>query len=323
MSIHYHSLFIALATKKVYDNSIRKNSSPTLLEVRFAMFGYVLPLKSEMKVKEFECYRANYCGLCKQLQQDYGFFSRFFLNYDLVLLSLLSDALSDTPGEMRFEGCFANPISKRCTCHNTPGLTLSSSGLLLLTYYKFCDNILDENIFKKNGYRFLKLFFKPLFKRAKKKYPQVDAVLKEQMNQQAKLEKENCADIDIAAEPTGKMCHILFSIAAENSPQQDIVARMGLFIGQIVYLLDAAEDYEEDLEHGRYNIFLQMNLTKEQAITLAQQRCYMAAGEIALCYNLLDIKQHKEILDNIFFLGLPAGIQQAGIKRNEGLKKHG
>ncbi|WP_283129067.1 DUF5685 family protein, partial [Allofournierella massiliensis] len=32
------------------------------------MFGYVTPEKPEMKVKEFESYRAMYCGLCKQLK---------------------------------------------------------------------------------------------------------------------------------------------------------------------------------------------------------------------------------------------------------------
>ena len=48
------------------------------------MFGYVTPDKGEMKVREYECYRAVYCGLCMQLKADYGFVSRMLLNYDLV-----------------------------------------------------------------------------------------------------------------------------------------------------------------------------------------------------------------------------------------------
>jgi hypothetical protein len=49
----------------------------------------------------------------------------------------------------------------------------------------------------------------------------------------------------------------------------------------------------------------------------------MAAGEAALCYNLLDLKQYRDILDNIFFLGLPQGIARAGIKRSKKGAGHG
>ena len=56
------------------------------------MFGYVLPCKPELKVREWTRYRAYYCGLCKELGREYGLFSRFLLNYDLVLLALCADA---------------------------------------------------------------------------------------------------------------------------------------------------------------------------------------------------------------------------------------
>ena len=31
------------------------------------MFGYIKPYKSEMKVGEYDTFKAIYCGLCKQL----------------------------------------------------------------------------------------------------------------------------------------------------------------------------------------------------------------------------------------------------------------
>ena len=58
------------------------------------MFGYVIPRKSELRVREWESYRAYYCGLCKELGREYGFLSRFVLNYDLVLLALTADSLA-------------------------------------------------------------------------------------------------------------------------------------------------------------------------------------------------------------------------------------
>ena len=35
------------------------------LEERDAVFGYIKPVKAELKVKEWEAYQGIYCGLCK------------------------------------------------------------------------------------------------------------------------------------------------------------------------------------------------------------------------------------------------------------------
>ena len=48
------------------------------------MFGYIKPLKAELKVKEWEVYQGIYCGLCKQLASRYGLFARMTLNYEFV-----------------------------------------------------------------------------------------------------------------------------------------------------------------------------------------------------------------------------------------------
>lgn len=283
------------------------------------MFGYVMPYKPELKVRDFEQYRSIYCGLCKELGKRYGVMSRFLLNYDLVLVGLLADALSGDAGDMRVEGCFANPLLKKHTLHTTPGLELAADGLVMLSWHKLTDNLEDEKFGKKIAYHLAKPFIKHMYKRAAAARSEMDAVLKEQMKQQALLEQKGCAIADEACMPTALMCQAIFKEASQDSGQQKILARLGLFAGQIVYLLDAAEDYEKDKQLARYNVFVNQNLSREETIQAVQRRCRMAAGEIALCYNLLDIRQYKDILDNIFFLGLPRGIARAGIERTKGL----
>ena len=86
-----------------------------------------------MKVKEFESYRAMYCGLCKQLKADYGFLPRMLLNYDLVTVALLADGLSGETGSPCRERCIANPLQKRCVQKGTQGLRLAAAGLVLLS----------------------------------------------------------------------------------------------------------------------------------------------------------------------------------------------
>ena len=197
------------------------------------MFGYVLPLTAELKVREWHAYRAYYCGLCKELKREYGFLSRFLLNYDLVLPALLADGMAGTQARMCPERCMANPVEKRPMCQSTAGLAL----------------------------------------------------------------------------------------AALAAPGSRALERMGLFVGKIIYYLDAAEDYEKDTRNGAYNVFALQGLSKAEAVAEAQRLCRMCAGEAALAYNLLEPGPCKAILDNIVFLGLPQSIALAGQKRTQ--PRHG
>lgn len=288
------------------------------------MFGYVLPVKAELKMRDFEHYRAAYCGVCKQLGKSFGVFSRFLLNYDLVLVGVMADALSGEAGDMRCEGCLANPFAKRCTLHTTHGLNLAADGLVILSWHKLRDNLADEKWHKRLLYGLASPVMKGMYNKAARRRPEIAAEVEAQMERQRQLEANGCASLDEACEPTAKMCAAIFGRAGTNERQQRILERLGLFAGQIVYLLDAAEDYQDDAKNGRYNVFIQAGMAREQAVEAAKRRCNMAAGEIALCYNLLDLRQYKDILDNIFFLGLPQGIAAAGVKRtsNKGAK-HG
>jgi hypothetical protein len=44
------------------------------------MFGYVVPHKPELKVKELDFYKSVYCGVCKQAGKKYGRLMRMFLS---------------------------------------------------------------------------------------------------------------------------------------------------------------------------------------------------------------------------------------------------
>ncbi len=285
------------------------------------MFGYVMPVKPEMKVKEFEHYRAMYCGLCKTLKQNYGFWPRMLLNYDLVTVALLADGLSGEAGFPCHERCMASPVKKRCVQKNTQGLQLAAAGLVLLSWYKLTDDISDEPFFKRQLARFLRFLLRKAYKKASVLYPIIDQRFALETRHQEQVEQKKTRIFDEAAEPTGNMTAEILAACAENSEEERVLRRLGLFLGKILYWLDAAEDYDRDFEKKRYNVFLENDFTKEQAIQQTQLQCRLAAGEVARCYNLLNIKQNKTILDNIIFLGIPASIQTAGKTKND--VKHG
>ena len=54
------------------------------------MFGYVMANRPELKIREYDRYRAYYCGLCRALKKEYGLLGRLTLNYDMTFLVMLS-----------------------------------------------------------------------------------------------------------------------------------------------------------------------------------------------------------------------------------------
>ena len=57
------------------------------------MFGYVMANRPELKIREYDRYRAYYCGLCRALKKEYGLLGRLTLNYDMTFLVMLLSGL--------------------------------------------------------------------------------------------------------------------------------------------------------------------------------------------------------------------------------------
>lgn len=281
------------------------------------MFGYVLPYQADLKVWQWQAYRAYYCGLCMQLKERYGFLPRLVLNYDFVFLALLADGLSGEEPLIASSRCIANPIQRHPICQASKGLAMAADALVLTAYYKMVDDVSDEHAAK----RAFSLAAKGLFHRVQEKaghrFPELQNVLHTQTQCQAKLEAEGCADPDHAADPTAQMTAALFSLAAAEPSQQAPLRHMGILLGKILYYLDAAEDFESDGQNGAYNVFHNAKLSRGDMIAQVTLLCRMCAGEAARRFGELAIKSpvHKALIENILFLGLPQSISRAGEKR--------
>ena len=96
------------------------------------MFGYVRPVREELKCKDFDLYRATYCGLCRELRRKYGLLAPMFLNFDFTFLALLL-----WPAEPRFVPCrgrcHANPLARKEMCPADPALEAAADESIILT----------------------------------------------------------------------------------------------------------------------------------------------------------------------------------------------
>lgn len=270
------------------------------------MFGYIRIAKPELKVKEYEMYKAIYCSLCKNLGHSYGFLSRLTLSYDFTFLALLNMSLSDECVGVERKRCAFNPLKKCNYCKGTDFLEMPAAAAMIMLYYKIADNIADEKGFKKLGYMILRPFFGSARKKAVRRFPMLESIVSEYINTQALLEKDDCRDMDKAADPTAKALGEIFTLCSDDGVQKRVLYRLGYCMGRYIYLLDAACDLKDDIKKGSYNVLKNGSEgdTSKYIKNRVEPQLYFCINEACKAFELLDIKKFKTILGNIIYLGL-------------------
>jgi len=121
------------------------------------------------------------------------------------------------------------------------------------------------------------------------------------------LEQQRCGHIDRVADVFAAMLGELFR---EIGGEERILYHMGYNMGRWIYLADAYEDLEKDAKKGRYNPFLckygpeAAERREELVLEDAKYALLASLNEAAAAWDLLDVKKHRGILDNILHLGL-------------------
>ena len=77
------------------------------------MFGFIRPVKSELKVKEADRFQQVYCGLCHAIRARYGRFYTMFLSYDMTFYALVVGSGETPKAQTERRGCDAQPVTKR------------------------------------------------------------------------------------------------------------------------------------------------------------------------------------------------------------------
>ena len=184
------------------------------------MFGYVRYDLPNLLIKDFMLYKALYCGLCKSIGASCGQRARLSLTYDVTFLSALLHNMTGTDIRVEKQNCFEHTIRKRPIAV-VDDLTMELGALnTVLTYYKLADDVADGS-----GGRVKRAWFKKGFRLAKKRYPEMVALVEEYVSAQAAVEKKRSPSPDEAAEATAllmqKLC--VHFLREKNSPAAEEV----------------------------------------------------------------------------------------------------
>jgi hypothetical protein len=290
------------------------------------MFGYVKVYQPELKMGEFEQYRGVYCALCRRLGKRYGLFAQWSLSYDFTFLALLRLSQAQECTGFHKVRCPYNPLKKRTCCCDTDQPDVAADAAVLLTYHKLRDTITDSGFFKGLGARLLLPFAAYDRRRCAKRHPDWDAAVAACMDRQRELERDKCSCVDAAAEPTAQLLEFLFTLDVSDEKQKRVLARLGYCMGRWIYLMDAADDLNDDVRSGAYNpLALAAGLTRPgDEVKDVRERALLSLNaclaECKAAYELLNIRRFDGILRNVLEWGMPA-VQQQVIYPKKGEKK--
>ena len=275
------------------------------------MLGYIRTDSPELRLRDGECYRAIYCGLCRQMGKCTGQCSRLSLSYDFAFLAAFRMSLTNEKMELQKKRCFVHPLKKRNMAIESPSLAYCADASAILTYHKCRDDVDDEKGFKKLRALVASGFFSRAYRRAKRRHPILDSTVSSLLQELRAYEKDTTAPPSADA-PAAIFGNLMASVLSEGleGVEARIAKTFGRAIGHWIYLIDAADDYRDDLKSGSFNPFVRLfgaEMIEEnaQSVALSLKR-YLADAENAfLLIDNFPTPEIREILCNILYLGLP------------------
>jgi hypothetical protein len=213
--------------------------------------------------------RMHYCGTCKTLGAMYGARTRFLLNHDAVFLSELLSALSGDDERLdewqsayRSLNCLALPSS----AGQLPvGLRYAATATLVMTELKVADQLADS---ANPAWRVADRTFKKSFLQAAETLAgfgvasdELFRLMDDQREREVRAVRGEIAQRpdDIVRElalPTARATGMIFAhgaLAVGNESAEAAMRAIGEAFGELVYWLDALDDFKKDFQKGEFN----------------------------------------------------------------------
>lgn len=223
------------------------------------MKGIVRPCRHRLGRDLHARWLAHLCGLCLSLRDTAGQSTRVLAGYDVLLLSVLTEAQM---GRLPTTTAGACPLRGFRTAEvvdaRTPAIQ-SGTAVALLTGGAGLTDKLDDGDAPR--------WVRPVLSRAARRLAKVGATAAEACGldgtdlsaapaRARAVESRKGAGLDELLEPSGTAVAAMFAhtaVAAGVPANAAALRRAGDAFGRLVHLVDAATDRESDRRHGRFN----------------------------------------------------------------------
>lgn len=266
------------------------------------MIGYIEPEKKELKIREFDLYNGYYCGLCKEVGENYGQVCRAWLSNDMAFLAMFLGALTEAEDKIKYEHCIVHPLKKKPIEVEAQSVKYASDMMMILRGEKFIDDLRDGEksrwIGKLTG-------IARKYEKAANLHPVEAKMINDALQSLYGYEVPGKSNVRHMAEAFGKMMEVVFTGYAVAKEQEASIGSFANNLGKWLYMIDILDDFEDDRREKRFNPLCDLGITdRNKARDLVEPALYFYLGEMLKAYDLIQFKKNKEIIDNVVYLGL-------------------
>ena len=293
------------------------------------MFGY-LRTNRDLTLREYDTYRAYYCGLCHTLAREYGTLARALNSFEGTFLAMLVDAQKEAAPEMMTSTCIASPFAFRKAVTDAPGLDFAAAATVRAVNAKLEDDIADGDAGRRA--QFLIWMGRKRVRSAENRLNELgfplDAV-KEQWETQQALEASDELDLEQAIEPSARAYATTVAHTAElaGQPQnRELLYRLGYELGKVTYLLDGYLDYPMDVRLHRFNVIqgcfgvgaveAKVQDLPSEVATEVRRIVWNSLQTIERLVEEIEWTQHAAIIRNTLLTSLPETARRVLIQRD-------
>ncbi len=280
------------------------------------MFGYININQKIMTEEDKKAYRAYYCGLCRRLKSSCGAKGQMLLNYDMTFLVVLLTGLYELDNEVSEITCALHP-TKRKTLWINEATNYAADMNVILAYHNLIDDWKDDKSYSKKA--FAKILDKD-YARIVQNYPRQAAAIEEYMKKTEETERRGEKNLDAVAGLSGEMLGEVFCWREDEWARE--LRTLGFYMGKFIYLMDAYEDYDADMQKGAYNpLILQMKERDEDMDTFIRLLLTSMMSECAKSFERLPILLHADILRNVLYSGVWSKYEFLQLKKKKAEEK--
>lgn len=227
------------------------------------MFGIIRPCRHRLGSELTAAWRAQLCGLCLALRDDYGQAARIATNYDGLVVSLLLEAQSEALPSRRTAGPCPLRGMRRADVAIGDSVRLAAVVSLALAAARLRDHVDDRDGVVGAA------MVRPAARRIAQRWVRQGAdtghslgfdagVLVAAMDRQTGLEEAAApgSSLLLVTEPTETAVAAAFghtALLAGRPGNEAPLQEVGRLFGRVAHLLDAVEDYHDDLARGKWN----------------------------------------------------------------------
>lgn len=261
------------------------------------MFGYITVDPASLPEAQRKRYEGCYCGLCRAIGKQCGFFCRCTLTYDMVFLTLTLHSLYEPPEVTENLPCPAHPFRKKQSWRSAVS-DYAADLNVMLALLKAEDDWVDE----RRAVKRLEMgFLRRSAGAASERNPRAWSAMTEAMALLGDIERRRDPNPDAGGNAFGAMLASLF-LWRDDRWANDL-RQMAHSLGRFLYLLDAVLDRESDRKRGLYNpaLCLQSDGATEEDL---RDILLLLMADCTAAWERLPLVGDAELMRSILYTGV-------------------